>query len=196
MRTSIVLPFAWRANAAGVATLDVSSNLTACVSPSPCPLPRDAGERVLSPLSRLRERDGVRAKQISRWTLVVTTVAVLVASCSTAPVQHSAGVPAPSQHPASLPTTAPSTVPPSSSKYYQDDGPGANPPDNLDAIPDAVPRLEPLHRFANRPYTVFGHDYVPATALARTASADSRRGTGASSMRKRRRSASPTTCTR
>ncbi len=49
--------------------------------------------------------------------------------------------------------------------YYQDDGPGANPPDNLDAIPDAMPRLEPLHRFANRPYTVFGHDYVPATTL-------------------------------
>jgi rare lipoprotein A len=49
--------------------------------------------------------------------------------------------------------------------YYQDDGPGGNPPDNLDAIPDAIPRLEPLHRFANRPYTVFGHDYVPATTL-------------------------------
>jgi rare lipoprotein A len=46
-----------------------------------------------------------------------------------------------------------------------DDGPGANPPDNLDAVPDALPRLEPLHRFANRPYTVFGRDYVPATTL-------------------------------
>ena len=107
----------------------------------------------------------MRAKQISRWTLVVTTVAVLVASCSTAPVQHSAGVPAPSQHPASLPTTAPSTVPPSSSKYYSDDGPPANPPDTLDALPDAVPRAEPLHRFANRPYVVLGRQYVPATAL-------------------------------
>lgn len=49
--------------------------------------------------------------------------------------------------------------------YYKDDGPGANPPENLEAIPDAMPRLEPLHRFANRPYTVFGHDYVPATSL-------------------------------
>jgi len=28
-----------------------------------------------------------------------------------------------------------------------------------------LPKLEPLHRFANRPYTVFGHDYVPATRL-------------------------------
>jgi len=64
---------------------------------------------------------------------------------------------------------APIRSPPSSAPRpgacYQDDGPGANPPDNLDAIPDALPRLEPLHRFANRPYTVFGHDYVPATRL-------------------------------
>jgi rare lipoprotein A len=44
--------------------------------------------------------------------------------------------------------------------YYKDDGPGANPPD-LDRIPDAQPRLEPLHRFANNPYQVFGKDYVP-----------------------------------
>ena len=49
--------------------------------------------------------------------------------------------------------------------YYKDDGPGANPPPNLEAIPDATPRLESLHRFANRPYAVFGRDYVPATTL-------------------------------
>jgi rare lipoprotein A len=48
--------------------------------------------------------------------------------------------------------------------YYQDDGPGENPPGNLDAIPDAVPRAEPLHRGANRPYTVFGRSYVPNVA--------------------------------
>ena len=57
------------------------------------------------------------------------------------------------------------TAPPSSTKYYKDDGPGDNPPANLDSIPDATPRLEPLHRFANRPYTVLGKDYVPATTL-------------------------------
>jgi len=49
--------------------------------------------------------------------------------------------------------------------YYKDDGPGDNPPPNLEAIPDATPRLEALHRFANRPYAVFGRDYVPATTL-------------------------------
>lgn len=44
--------------------------------------------------------------------------------------------------------------------YYLDDGPGDNPP-NLDSIADAVPKAEPLHRGANRPYTVFGKTYVP-----------------------------------
>jgi rare lipoprotein A len=45
--------------------------------------------------------------------------------------------------------------------YYLDDGPGEKPPADLAAIPDAVPRAEPLHRFANRPYQAFGREYVP-----------------------------------
>ena len=45
--------------------------------------------------------------------------------------------------------------------YYKDDGPGEGAPPNLEAIPDAVPKAEGLHRFANRPYQVFGRDYVP-----------------------------------
>jgi rare lipoprotein A len=45
--------------------------------------------------------------------------------------------------------------------YYADDGPPESVPDNLTSIPDAVPRDEPFHRFANRPYTVFGKTYVP-----------------------------------
>lgn len=49
--------------------------------------------------------------------------------------------------------------------FYQDDGPGDNPPEDLDAIPDAVPRVEPLHKFANNPYTVLGKDYVPSRTL-------------------------------
>ena len=50
--------------------------------------------------------------------------------------------------------------------YYKDDGPGEGAPPNLDAIPDAVPKAEPLHRFANRPYQVFGRDYVPLAGVA------------------------------
>ncbi|MCX8017749.1 MAG: septal ring lytic transglycosylase RlpA family protein, partial [Rhodocyclaceae bacterium] len=48
--------------------------------------------------------------------------------------------------------------------FYLDDGPLDHAID-LAAIPDAVPRIEPLHRFANRPYAVLGRDYVPLTAL-------------------------------
>jgi rare lipoprotein A len=77
--------------------------------------------------------------------------AVLLAACGTAP-------PKPAPSPGAPPTTP-------SSKYYKDDGPGESPPANLDQVPDAIPRLEPLHRFANRPYTVLGQDYVPATTL-------------------------------
>ena len=46
-------------------------------------------------------------------------------------------------------------------KYYKDDGPPEAVPPNLAETPDAVPRDEPFHRFANRPYTVFGQTYVP-----------------------------------
>lgn len=49
--------------------------------------------------------------------------------------------------------------------YYKDDGPADDIPDNLDDIPDAQPQLEPLHRFANRPYEVLGKSYVPNTRL-------------------------------
>ena len=50
--------------------------------------------------------------------------------------------------------------------YYLDDGPGDNPPANLDRIPDPVPRLEPLVRGTLKPYSVMGRSYVPMTRLA------------------------------
>ena len=45
--------------------------------------------------------------------------------------------------------------------FYKDDGPGDKVPEDIEAIPDAVPKFEPLHRFANNPYSVLGRDYVP-----------------------------------
>jgi rare lipoprotein A len=47
--------------------------------------------------------------------------------------------------------------------YYLDDGPGDNPPANLDAIPDAVPRVEALLPRANKPYMALGNSYTPMT---------------------------------
>lgn len=49
--------------------------------------------------------------------------------------------------------------------YYKDDGPERNPPGNLDRVPDAKPRSEPLNNAANRPYVVFGKKYVPLTKV-------------------------------
>ena len=49
--------------------------------------------------------------------------------------------------------------------YYLDDGPGECVPADLDSIPDAVPRIEPLHPPALRPYTVMGQQFVPRTEL-------------------------------
>jgi peptidoglycan lytic transglycosylase len=49
--------------------------------------------------------------------------------------------------------------------YYLDDGPGANPPANLDQISDAEPRVEPIKVSTSRPYAVFGRTYTPMTQL-------------------------------
>lgn len=53
--------------------------------------------------------------------------------------------------------------PKKSGGYYLDDGPGDNPPANMDAIPDAVPRVEPLLARANKPYIALGNNYTPMT---------------------------------
>jgi len=45
--------------------------------------------------------------------------------------------------------------------YYQDDGPGANPPPQLYLVPDAVFKDEPYAKLGNRPYSVFGQKYTP-----------------------------------
>lgn len=47
--------------------------------------------------------------------------------------------------------------------YYQDDGPGDNPPENLAAVPDAEVRNDPLLPRSNRPYVVLGKTYTPIT---------------------------------
>jgi len=48
-----------------------------------------------------------------------------------------------------------------SGAYYLDDGPDENPPENLDKIPDAQPKYEPLSKSANRPYVAFDKKYIP-----------------------------------
>jgi rare lipoprotein A len=77
----------------------------------------------------------------------------LLAGCASAP------------EPAPSPPAEPAKPEPRRGAYYKDDGPGANPPANLDKVADAVPKAEPLHRYANRPYQRLGKDYVPLTSV-------------------------------
>lgn len=69
------------------------------------------------------------------------------------------------------PSTPPAAVPdksqpaPSTGKggYYLDDGPGDNPPADIDSIPDAVPTAVIPQARANLPYTALGQSYTPMT---------------------------------
>ncbi len=89
-----------------------------------------------------------RASVVSRLiTAALLSVIALLAGCASKPATK---------------TASGSTRP---GAYYKDDGPAAATPSDLDQIPDAQPRDEPLHRFANRPYNVFGVDYKPLTSL-------------------------------
>jgi rare lipoprotein A len=89
----------------------------------------------------------------SNWIDVISVcAAVLMAGC--------AGTPAVTQK--KTPTVATTAK---SGAYYLDDGPDAHPPTNLNDVPDAVPRREPLHRFANRSYVALGNTYTPDTEI-------------------------------
>jgi rare lipoprotein A len=92
-------------------------------------------------------------------------LALLLAACGSVPKP----MPEPPGEPAK-PTVKPPTKKPAvtlkrGGGYYKDDGPADELPDGLDEVPDAEPKLEPLHRFANRPYVVFGKEYVPNTSV-------------------------------
>jgi len=69
----------------------------------------------------------------------------------------------PSGKSASAPSTGTAAPATAGGGYLAGDGPGADAP-NLDAIPDAVPKAEPLHRYANRPYSALGKTYTPLQA--------------------------------
>lgn len=82
-----------------------------------------------------------------RVVLIALAAAVFLSGCGSAPTRDGTSVP-----------RAPGG-------YYLDDGPGVNPPANLDQIPDAQPRVEPIKASTVRPYTAFGRTYRPMTQL-------------------------------
>ncbi|HLA35871.1 MAG TPA: septal ring lytic transglycosylase RlpA family protein [Rhodocyclaceae bacterium] len=80
--------------------------------------------------------------------LAILGVVGLLAACGTQPPSVS-----------SAPTFK--AAPKKAGGYYKDDGPGGGSPTPPESVPDAEPKVEPLHRFANNPYSVLGQDYVP-----------------------------------
>jgi rare lipoprotein A len=95
------------------------------------------------------------------WFALSLLLAITLSACSSAP--RAAQVSKPASSASSKPEAA-STVR-GRGGYYMDDGPMDASGINLDAIADAVPAVEPLHRFANRPYNVFGTDYTPQQSI-------------------------------
>ena len=90
-----------------------------------------------------RKRAFHHSPLVTRHFVIAATLAAMLGGCGTAP-----------------------KAPPRPGGYYLDDGPGTNPPANIDAIPDAVPRAEPINRGTARPYVVMGRSYTPISALA------------------------------
>ena len=92
-----------------------------------------------------------------RW-LSVGGLVLALCGCGTSPVRDSGET---ESRQAASPATAPPVTKSKGGGYYLDDGPEDNPPANLSDIPDAQPRDEPLHRYANKPYVALGRQYVP-----------------------------------
>jgi rare lipoprotein A len=87
---------------------------------------------------------------------------------STKPTQPTASKPAPPT--ANTPTASPQAASGSATSstkpggYYLDDGPGDNPPKDIDSIANAAPKQEPFLARANRPYKALGTTYTPKTS--------------------------------
>ena len=116
---------------------------------------------------------------LRRIALLATVV--LLAACGTTPRQPAPTTPG-------APVTAPVTTTPlnqqpaqlssapspyhcaytsgakGTGSFYLDDGPQDTLPAWLDYVQEPTPKAEPLHRFANNPYTVLGQSFTPLKA--------------------------------
>ncbi len=86
---------------------------------------------------------------------------IILTACGSVPLRKDEmrSTPAPVIEAQATPT--PPTAPSKRGGYLEGDSPGADVPANLNNIPNAVPRVEPLHRFANSQYTALGKTYTP-----------------------------------
>jgi len=99
-------------------------------------------------------------KPLACWIPMATLLgAVLLAGCTSTGSRKPV---------ASAPTSGGYVMKPYARKgggFYKDDGLPAQIPENIEQIPNATPRLEPLRNAANRPYTVLGMSFTPMTSL-------------------------------
>ena len=111
------------------------------------------------------KKDKAMQFKSSTWpgtAVLLAAVAVLAAGCGSAPTRPADGG-ATASTSGNARRNLPALPPAGSGRggYYQDDGPGDNPPDNLYDVPDAEPRIEPYANRGNKPYVVFGKTYTP-----------------------------------
>lgn len=100
--------------------------------------------------------------------LLAALLPMFFSGCSSSP---KIAVPADQRKPVSKPPLAkPGNAAPDLPKansgrgaYYKDDGPGDNPPLDLESVVDPIPVLEAFSRSGNKPYVVFGKTYTPIT---------------------------------
>lgn len=100
-----------------------------------------------------REAKGERRARGCGLTLLCLAATTVLTACGTAPTRQP-GTDAPSAE-----------APRKPGGYYLDDGPHADPPADLDQVPDAQPKPEPIRAGNARPYTAMGRTYVPMTEL-------------------------------
>lgn len=101
--------------------------------------------------------------------LALATLALAACATTSQNTVVTRSTPAPVEDRTSGQSTTPAApaTPAGSGGYLAGDGPGVDVPANLDEIPDAEPKNEPLHRYANRPYVALGKSYAPMTAVGK-----------------------------
>jgi rare lipoprotein A len=102
---------------------------------------------------------------MTKLKILVVIGLLCLASCGGDRTVRQAPTPPSASKP--TPSTSAQTAPTTSSKpggYYLDDGPGDNPPKDIDSIPNAVPKKEPLLDRANKPYKALDAVYTPMTS--------------------------------
>lgn len=95
-------------------------------------------------------------KRLLHSAALALTIALLSA-CSSVPLDRAS----------TGPVASSASTPKPAGKYYLDDGPlkGIT-QEMIDAIPEPVPQREKLSKWAMKPYSRLGNDYVPMTSLS------------------------------